>query len=177
VLDREPHTLLDELAEATLEGTRKEHMQFLVTVPLLIIDDLGMRKLPLTADEELLEIIIRRYERASPMLTSKPSSGSLGQTAGRRRRGQRPARPRPAPRTRAQVRSAQLENQDGRARTIAVRLFCARSLAWQCWLRQEAELCLALGGPVHEARRLELWRVRPALCWFSPHAGRVGGGP
>jgi len=28
-------------------------------VPLLIIDDLGMRKLPLTAAEELLEIIMR----------------------------------------------------------------------------------------------------------------------
>jgi DNA replication protein DnaC len=45
-------------------------MEFLVTVPLLILDDLGMRKLPLTAAEELLEIIMRRYERASTMLTS-----------------------------------------------------------------------------------------------------------
>ena len=33
------------LAVATLDGTRKEHMEFLVTVPLLILDDLGMRKL------------------------------------------------------------------------------------------------------------------------------------
>jgi len=60
VLYRETHALLDELAEATLDGTRKEHMQFLVTVPLLILNDLGMRKLPLTAAEELLEIIMRR---------------------------------------------------------------------------------------------------------------------
>src|SRR5579864_7683188 len=36
---------------------------------LLIIGDLGMRKLPLTAAEELLEIIMRRYERASTLLT------------------------------------------------------------------------------------------------------------
>jgi DNA replication protein DnaC len=70
VLYRETHALLDELAEATPDGTRKEHMEFLVTVPLLILDDLGMRKLPLTAAEELLEIIMRRYERASTMLTS-----------------------------------------------------------------------------------------------------------
>src|SRR5450756_1186961 len=68
VLYRETHSLLDELAEATLDGTHKEHMEFLVTVPLLIIDDLGMRKLPLTAAEELLEIIMRRYERASTCL-------------------------------------------------------------------------------------------------------------
>ena len=42
VLYRETHALLDDLAEATLDGTRKEHMEFLVTVPLLILDDLGI---------------------------------------------------------------------------------------------------------------------------------------
>ena len=76
MLYREPHTLLDELAEATLDGTRKERREFLGSVPLLIIDDLGMRKLPLTAAEELLEIIMRRYERASTLLTSnRPVEG------------------------------------------------------------------------------------------------------
>jgi DNA replication protein DnaC len=34
------------------------------------IDDLGMRKLPTHAAEDLLEIIMRRYERASTILTS-----------------------------------------------------------------------------------------------------------
>jgi len=70
VLYRETHTLLDELAEATLDGTRKEFLESLVTVPLLILDDFGMRKLPLTAAEELLELIMRRYERASRLATS-----------------------------------------------------------------------------------------------------------
>ena len=70
VLYREAHILLEELADATLDGKRREHMEMLATVPLLIIDDLGMRKLPLTAAEELLEIIMRRYERASTLLTS-----------------------------------------------------------------------------------------------------------
>jgi DNA replication protein DnaC len=70
VLYRETHTLLDELAEASLDGTRKEYLDSLVTVPLLILDDFGMRKLPLTAAEELLEIITRRYERTSTLLTS-----------------------------------------------------------------------------------------------------------
>jgi DNA replication protein DnaC len=47
----------------------------LATVPLLIIDDLGMRKLPHTAAEDLLELIMRRYERASTLLTSnRPST-------------------------------------------------------------------------------------------------------
>src|SRR4029079_4858364 len=49
VMYRETHTLLNDIAEAALDGTRKEHMELLSTVPLLVIDDLGMRKLPPTA--------------------------------------------------------------------------------------------------------------------------------
>src|SRR5713101_6895410 len=82
VLYRETHTLLEELAEATLDGTRKERMEFLVTVPLLILDDLGMRKLPLTAAEELLEIIMRRYERTSTILTSNRPVEDWGKLLG-----------------------------------------------------------------------------------------------
>src|SRR6202140_1720948 len=70
VLYRETHVLLDELADAVVDGTRKQFMESLTTVPLLIIDDFGMRKLPLTAAEDLLEIIMRRYERVSTLLTS-----------------------------------------------------------------------------------------------------------
>ena len=70
VIYRETHTLLDEITEATIDGSRKQHMELLATVPLLIIDDLGMRKLPSTAAEDLLEIVMRRYERASTLMTS-----------------------------------------------------------------------------------------------------------
>ena len=70
VLYREAHVLLEELADATLDGRRKKHLAELGSVPLLIIDDLGMRKLPATAAEDLLELIMRRYERASTMITS-----------------------------------------------------------------------------------------------------------
>jgi DNA replication protein DnaC len=82
VLYRETHTLLDELAEANIDGTRKEHMDALVTVPLLIIDDLGMRKLPLTAAEDLLEIVMRRYERVSTLLTSNRPVDDWGKLLG-----------------------------------------------------------------------------------------------
>lgn len=67
---RETHVLLEELADAQLAGTRKAYIAQLTTIPLLIIDDLGMRKLPQTAAEDLLEIVMRRYERASTLLTS-----------------------------------------------------------------------------------------------------------
>ena len=38
VIYREAHTLLDDLADATLAGTRKAYLAELATVPLLIID-------------------------------------------------------------------------------------------------------------------------------------------
>jgi DNA replication protein DnaC len=79
---RETHTLLEELAEASIDGTRKQCIESLVTVPLLIIDDLGMRKLSLTAAEELLEIIMRRYERASTMITSNRPVDDWGKLLG-----------------------------------------------------------------------------------------------
>ena len=82
MLYRETHKLLDDLAEATIDGTRKEHMELLASVPLLIIDDLGMRKLPVTAAEELLEIVVRRYERASTVLTSNRPVEDWGKLLG-----------------------------------------------------------------------------------------------
>jgi DNA replication protein DnaC len=45
-------------------------MADLASVPLLIVDDLGMRKLPPSAAEDLLELVMRRYERASTLFTS-----------------------------------------------------------------------------------------------------------
>src|SRR5438105_4188828 len=82
VLYRETHTLLSEIAEATIDGTRKQHMEWLSTVPLLIIDDLGMRKLPPTAAEELLEIVMRRYERTSTLMTSNRPVEDWGKLLG-----------------------------------------------------------------------------------------------
>src|SRR5258708_18661718 len=82
VLYRETHKLLDDLAEATIDGTRKEHMELLASVPLLIIDDLGMRKLPVTAAEELLDIVMRRYERTSTLLTSNRPVEDWGKLLG-----------------------------------------------------------------------------------------------
>ncbi len=70
VLYRETHILLEEIADATLDGTRKQYMETVSGVALLIIDDFGMRKMPQSAAEDLLEIIMRRYERASTLLTS-----------------------------------------------------------------------------------------------------------
>ena len=82
VLYRETHVLLDELADAIVDGTRKEYMESVSTVPLLILDDFGMRKLPHTAAEDLLEIIMRRYERFSTLLTSNRPVEDWGKLLG-----------------------------------------------------------------------------------------------
>ncbi len=70
VLYREAHTLFEELVLASAIGERPALISKLTDVPLLIIDDLGMRKLPASAAEDLLEVIMRRYERASTIVTS-----------------------------------------------------------------------------------------------------------
>ena len=82
VLYREAHTLIEDLADAALDHNRKEQMELFSTVPLLIIDDLGMRKLPATAGEDLLEIVMRRYERTSTLLTSNRPIDDWGKLLG-----------------------------------------------------------------------------------------------
>jgi DNA replication protein DnaC len=67
---REAHVLFEDLVLSHAIGERIDAIAQYSEVPLLIIDDLGMRKLPASAAEDLLEIIMRRYERASTILTS-----------------------------------------------------------------------------------------------------------
>jgi DNA replication protein DnaC len=82
VVYREAHVLLEDLAQATLEGTRADRLADLALVPLLIVDDLGMRKLPASAAEDLLELVMRRYERASTILTSNRPVEDWGKLLG-----------------------------------------------------------------------------------------------
>jgi DNA replication protein DnaC len=78
----EVYRLLEAMADATLDGERKRFVEQLCRVPLLILDDLGMRKLPATAAEDLLELIMRRYERASTLLTSNRPVDDWGRLLG-----------------------------------------------------------------------------------------------
>ena len=57
-------------------------MESLTAVPLLIIDDFGISQQPMTAAEDLLEIIMRRYERASTLLTSNRPVDDWGKLLG-----------------------------------------------------------------------------------------------
>jgi hypothetical protein len=128
---RETHVLLDELADAIADGTRKEYMDSVATVPLLIIDDFGMRKLPHTAAEDLLEIIMRRYERFSTLLTSNRPVEDWGKLLGDVAAVSAMLGPPAASRARAKVRSAQLAHENRRTimrnKALSLRGSCPRA--------------------------------------------------
>lgn len=70
VLYREAKQLVEDIAEARELGQLRPYRQQLKAVELLIIDDLFLRKLPAQAGDELAEVLMSRYERASTIVTS-----------------------------------------------------------------------------------------------------------
>jgi DNA replication protein DnaC len=70
ILYREAHQLIEDVNEARELGSiRKLRAQF-KTAELLVIDDLFLRKLPANAGDELAEVVMNRYEKASTIITS-----------------------------------------------------------------------------------------------------------
>ncbi len=82
VLYRSAFDLVQDLTEGEATGTRKEIVQRLTTVDLLVIEDLGMRHLPPTAAEDLLEIFTRRYEQGAIALSTNRPLEDWGQLLG-----------------------------------------------------------------------------------------------
>ena len=70
VLYREAHQLIEDIAEARELGKVRAIRSQLKTVDLLLIDDLFLRKLPAPAGDELTEVLMSRYEKASTIVTS-----------------------------------------------------------------------------------------------------------
>lgn len=70
---RSAFDLADELAEAAVTGTRKKRIQQLVAPQVLIVDEFGMKALPVNAAEDFLEIVHRRHGEGSTMVvTNRP---------------------------------------------------------------------------------------------------------
>lgn len=70
VLYRSAFDLAEDLSEAAAVGTRKQLIHTLTRTGLLMVEDLGMRKLPATAAEDLLEVLTRRYEIGATVISS-----------------------------------------------------------------------------------------------------------
>jgi len=81
-LYRTAFDLAQDMAEAEATGTRKELIARLCKVELLVLEDLGMRRLPPTAAEDLLEIVMKRYEKGSIIMTTNRPLEDWGQVLG-----------------------------------------------------------------------------------------------
>jgi DNA replication protein DnaC len=71
----------DMKAEEALAGTRK-HLARYLKPDLLIIDDMGIKRLPPQSGEYLFEIILRRYENRSTIMTSNRPIEEWGKLLG-----------------------------------------------------------------------------------------------
>jgi DNA replication protein DnaC len=73
VLYRNAFDLVEELQEAFRTDTRKKYVHGLTRYQLLIVDELGMKKMPPNAADDLLEVIHRRYGNSSTLIaTNRP---------------------------------------------------------------------------------------------------------
>lgn len=70
VLNTSTHKLLSDLFAARADGSYQRKMNRLSSVGLLILDDFGLRPTSPQGGDDLYEIIHRRYERGSILLTS-----------------------------------------------------------------------------------------------------------
>ena len=64
------HRLLSDLYASRADGTYARRLARLSSVDLLILDDFGLRPVNATGAEDLYELIQRRYEKGSILLTS-----------------------------------------------------------------------------------------------------------
>ena len=70
VLHKSAFDLVAEMAEAETARARKEYLADLVKVNLLIIDELGMKKMPPNTADDLLEVIHRRHLNGSTIIAT-----------------------------------------------------------------------------------------------------------
>jgi len=70
VLYREAHQLIEDINEARELGEMRKLRAQLKATELLLIDDLFLRKLPASAGDELADVLMSRYEKASTIITS-----------------------------------------------------------------------------------------------------------
>lgn len=73
VLYREAHQLIEDINEARELGEIRKLRVQLKTAELLVIDDLFLRKLPANAGDELADVLMSRYEKASTVISSNRS--------------------------------------------------------------------------------------------------------
>jgi DNA replication protein DnaC len=82
VLSFATHQLLAELLAARADGSHHRLLTRLTAVELLILDDFGLRPISAQGAEDLYELIARRYERGSILLTSNRAPSEWAEVFG-----------------------------------------------------------------------------------------------
>ena len=77
-LVRSTFDLAADFAEAEATGERRDLVQQLTRVDLLVLEDFGMKKLGSNAAEDLLEVFVRRHETASTLITTNRPTQDWG---------------------------------------------------------------------------------------------------
>jgi DNA replication protein DnaC len=74
--------LIERLYASKADGTFQHTLKSFLTVDLLILDELGFKKIPSTGLDDFFEIIRRRYENASIVITTNRSFEDWAQVFG-----------------------------------------------------------------------------------------------
>jgi DNA replication protein DnaC len=82
VLLRNVFDLIQDFAEAEATGQRRDWVQTLTRIDLLVLEDFGMKKLGPTAAEDLLEVVVRRHEHGSILITTNRPTEDWAQLLG-----------------------------------------------------------------------------------------------
>jgi DNA replication protein DnaC len=76
------HDLVQTLQTAHLSGTIKQKIRMFIKPDLLIIDEIGYRKMDETAAHFFFQIVSERYERGSILLSPNKKFGAWGEIFG-----------------------------------------------------------------------------------------------
>jgi DNA replication protein DnaC len=82
VFYREAHALIEEINEARQLTELRKYRAQISSAELLVIDDLFLRRLPANAGDELADVLMSRYEKASIIITSNRSVDDWGKLLG-----------------------------------------------------------------------------------------------
>jgi DNA replication protein DnaC len=82
VLYRDALQLVEEILEARELGALRKCRAQLKAAELLLIDDLFLKRLPAQAGDELAEVVMSRYEKATTLITSNRPLEDWGKLLG-----------------------------------------------------------------------------------------------
>jgi len=82
VFYREAHVLIEDLMKAQAIGTLRKFLTQIEAADLVVLDDLFLRKIATHGADEVIEIVMNRYGKASTLITSNRPTEDWGKLLG-----------------------------------------------------------------------------------------------